>query len=110
MSNRIYCCVTCENFHDEDRRNCEKCRTMELFIRALWRRIEPYKNKFGKDLPEILPDEFSSAAFVATHFYEEKIKHQKERIQQLSAAYIEQKEENAELRGDLYREIGSTSS
>ena len=51
---------------------------MELFIRAFWRRIEPYKNQYGKNLPDILPDEFSSAAFVATHFYEEKIKEQKD--------------------------------
>ncbi len=28
------------------------------FIRAFWRRIEPFKNQYGKELPKELPDEF----------------------------------------------------
>lgn len=32
----------------------------EKFIRAFWRRIEPYKNYYGKELPEKLPVEFRS--------------------------------------------------
>lgn len=30
----------------------------EAFIRAFWRRIEPFKNQYGKELPSPLPDEF----------------------------------------------------
>lgn len=30
----------------------------ENFIRAFWRRIEPYKNDFAKELPEELPVQF----------------------------------------------------
>ncbi|EOB4971332.1 hypothetical protein ACK2J6_001225 [Vibrio fluvialis] len=36
----------------------------EAFIRALWRRIEPYKNNYGKELPSPLPVEFT--AHIAT--------------------------------------------
>lgn len=30
----------------------------EGFIRAFWRRIEPYKNDYGKELPKEMPVEF----------------------------------------------------
>ena len=30
----------------------------EAFIRAFWRRIEPFKNEYGKELPEEIPIEF----------------------------------------------------
>ena len=33
----------------------------EHFIRAFWRRVEPYKNDYGKELPEKLPVEFRAS-------------------------------------------------
>ena len=38
---------------------------LEGFIRAFWRRIEPYKNMYGKELPDELPLEFKSHAETA---------------------------------------------
>jgi hypothetical protein len=34
-------------------------------IRALWRRIEPHKNKYGKELPSELPVEFRASMATA---------------------------------------------
>ena len=44
----------------------EKNPNFETFIRAFWRRIEPYKNDYDKELPERLPPEFK--AHMATAF------------------------------------------
>lgn len=33
----------------------------ENFIRAFWRRIEPYKNDYGRELPEKLPVVFRAS-------------------------------------------------
>ncbi len=33
-------------------------REMEMIVRAFWRRIEPHKNNYGKELPKELPVEF----------------------------------------------------
>jgi len=37
----------------------------EAFIRAFWRRIEPYKNKHGKELPGEMPVEFKASMATA---------------------------------------------
>lgn len=44
----------------------EENPNFEAFIRAFWRRIEPYKNDYDKELPEKLPVEFK--AHMATAF------------------------------------------
>lgn len=36
----------------------ENDENFEAFIRAFWRRIEPFKNDYGKELPDELPTEF----------------------------------------------------
>lgn len=36
----------------------EEHPNFEAFIRAFWRRIEPYKNDYDKELPKELPGEF----------------------------------------------------
>lgn len=36
----------------------EEHQNFEAFIRAFWRRIEPYKNDHGKELPKEMPVEF----------------------------------------------------
>jgi len=33
----------------------------ENFVRAFWRRIEPYKNDFGRELPSKLPVQFRAS-------------------------------------------------
>lgn len=38
---------------------------LESFIRAFWRRIEPHKNGYGKELPNDLPMEFKAHAATA---------------------------------------------
>ena len=43
---------------EETTRELEDHPDFENFIRAFWRRIEPYKNDYGKELPEKLPVEF----------------------------------------------------
>lgn len=40
-------------------------KKLEGFIRAFWRRIEPYKNEYGKELPSELPLEFKVHAATA---------------------------------------------
>lgn len=35
------------------------------FIRAFWRRIEPYKNDFNKELPEKIPIQFRVSMITA---------------------------------------------
>ena len=37
----------------------------DAFIRAFWRRIEPYKNQYGKELPKEMPVEFSANMMTA---------------------------------------------
>ena len=41
--------------------------------RAFWRRIEPYKNDFEKELPEKLPVEFQSFMGTALSWLDDKI-------------------------------------
>jgi len=36
-------------------------RVVNSICRAFWRRIEPYKNNYGRELPESLPVEFDTA-------------------------------------------------
>lgn len=38
-----------------------KAKTIENIARAFWRRIEMYKNDYGKELPEELPVEFRAS-------------------------------------------------
>ena len=40
--------------------NIESNKNFEGFIRAFWRRIEPHKNDYDKELPEELPIEFKA--------------------------------------------------
>lgn len=44
--------------HSESSLPIEEHPNFEAFIRAFWRRIEPYKNDYGKELPEEIPGEF----------------------------------------------------
>ena len=50
---------------------------MDKFInavsRAFWRRIEPYKNDFEKELPEKLPVEFQSFMGTALSWLDDKV-------------------------------------
>ena len=47
----------------------------EAFIRAFWRRIEPFKNDYGKELPADLPLEFRAS--MATAFVTFSLKKQR---------------------------------
>lgn len=38
----------------------EEHPNFDKFIRAFWRRIEPYKNDYGQALPDELPVEFTA--------------------------------------------------
>ena len=40
-------------------------KQFENFIRAFWRRIEPYKNDYEKELPEDMPVEFVASMATA---------------------------------------------
>ena len=48
-------------------------RFINAVSRAFWRRIEPYKNKFEKELPEKLPVEFESFMGTALSQLEDKV-------------------------------------
>lgn len=56
----------------------EEHPNFEGFIRAFWRRIEPYKNNYGKELPEELPVEFTAHMATAGELLQESLKGLKE--------------------------------
>lgn len=78
------------------------------FIRAFWRRIEPYKNDYEKELPADMPVEFSCAFDTASMLLNKELEETKAKLKHMTKCYVDAKNEIAELRGDLYREIGST--
>ncbi|MFG0772890.1 hypothetical protein ACF8PD_13780 [Vibrio plantisponsor] len=51
----------------------EEHQNFEAFIRAFWRRIEPYKNDHGKELPKEMPSEFIWAMGTAGILLRDKV-------------------------------------
>jgi len=62
-------CIGCEldGLHAElaARKDLSEHPDFENFIRAFWRRIYVYKDKYGKELPEELPVEFRASMATA---------------------------------------------
>lgn len=71
------------------------------FIRAFWRRVEPYKNDYGRELPEDMPVEFSCAFDTAATLLESELEETKAKLRHMNWCYAEAQKEIKELRGDL---------
>jgi len=68
--NMIFMCdigTGCRNdsLRQDDAAGIENHPMFEAFIRAFWRRIEPYKNEYDKELPEKMPVEFKASMTTA---------------------------------------------
>ncbi len=57
----------------ESSSSIEEHPNFEAFIRAFWRRIEPYKNDYDKELPKEMPGEFVWAVGTAGILLRDKV-------------------------------------
>lgn len=71
----------------ESNSSIEDHPNFEAFIRAFWRRIEPYKNDHGKELPDELPSEFLWAVGTASILLREKTEQLEDKLDKALSNY-----------------------